>query len=75
MERGATPPSRDEPELNDCNSPFGVSGGISEEPVDIDSDRELHREGVVGDWVENWPLAELDMGLVVGSGAAFAFAR
>jgi hypothetical protein len=45
-------PSTDETGLMECNGTPGVKGGTSEEPVDIDSDRELHNEGVVGDCVE-----------------------
>lgn len=60
-------------ELKDGMIPPGVKGGISDEPVEIDSDRELHNDGVVGDWVLNWPLFDVDMACGIdGTGVVVA---
>ena len=72
----APPSIEDEVEPIECTSPPpGVKGGISEDPVDIDSDRELQSDGVVGDCVLNCPaLFDADMKLGAG-GAGVKFER
>jgi len=56
--------------------PLGVNGPVlSEEPVDIDVDRE-ESDGVVGDWALNVLLEELNSaGFAVGKGGEVELAK